>query len=104
MKPMANPATPRSRMNSMKPVNCPRICSRISLFCSINGLVDKTVGFFVLLARHMDETCVRKMRDQKVVYLDVLRPEGFFFHLILVGQPAPDCSVPRHPCKLVFSA
>src|SRR3989338_9549317 len=86
MKPMANPATPRSRIKSTNPVNCPRICSRISLFCSINGLIDKTVGFRILRSRDVDECNVWEVRDQKIVHFYILRPEAFFFHLICVGE------------------
>src|SRR3989344_1735583 len=90
MKPMATPATPRSRIKSTNPVNCPRICSRISLFCSINGLIDKTVGFRNLRSRDVDECNVWEVRDQKIVHFYILRPEGFLFHLILVGELALD--------------
>src|SRR3989344_685822 len=75
IKPMANPATPRSRIKSTNPASVPFICSRtIPLLCTVDCFVYKPIRFFVLLTRHVDESNVRKMRDEEIMHLHVLRP------------------------------
>src|SRR3989344_1091092 len=79
MKPMANPATPRSRMNAAKS----EIRSRtyfILLLCLIYRLVDKRICLHVLLAWNVYEPVRRKVCEECPDLGDLrLAARPFFF-------------------------
>src|SRR3989344_2521257 len=100
INPMANPATPRSRIKPTNPSTLPfgpgkkssrssflswgGISKSIQLHSFVDGFVDEAVGVFVLLATHMGKTNGGKMRDDEIVDFHILRPERLFFYLILI--------------------
>ena len=57
---------------------------------SIDCFIHKAVSFFIFFTSHVDELMFRKMRDEQIVYLHVLRPERLLLHLVLVPELTHD--------------